>query len=312
MRPVSRTWLSLGALLALVSCRSILDIHPGTLDEGSDGSGGSGASTGATGATSPSGGSDPQVGEGGDGSPSGGKGGGVGNGGKSGSGQAGNNPTAGSVGDAGSGTGGADEGPTSLFPPGFCDDCIARNCAALHQACRDDAACAAEVPTWLACGEADANACVAADPAALHDLEACAAQSCDLCRHLDAGTPSVEIVTPSNGAQFTLDANGLIEVTVRVHNFLVKQLGTCGAEVDCGHIHINIDEGVNCRVTAFYNAWVTTVDGMGMADSIVDTKVCDVPITGKTVKLTASLSAAVMHGDRVPLVQSTVDIDIAE
>jgi hypothetical protein len=307
MRP-SRPWLALGGFLALASCRSILDIHPGTLDADAESqAGNSGGGMGAT-----SGGTTPQMGEGGDGSPTGGKGGSSNAGGKAGTNQGGSTPEGGSLAEAGSGVGGGDEGPVSLFPAGFCDDCIARNCPAAHQLCQDDGACAAGIPQWLDCAEEDADACVVQDAGTLRDLELCAAESCDVCRDLVHDQPSVEIVTPANGAPITLDQTGLVEVSVRVHAFQVQGLGTCGTEMDCGHIHLNIDEGANCRIHPFYNNWVTVVDATGSADSTVDTTQCVVPITGKTVKLTASLSAAVAHQDRLPLVQSTVNIVIQD
>lgn len=301
----------LGSLLALASCRSILDIHEGTLDT-SDGSGGS--STSGASATQAQGGSDAMP-DGGDGSvvPQGGKAGGSSSGGKAGSGsQGGSLAEAGApVAEAGSDAGGVGNQPDPLFPAGSCRDCIDRNCAAQVAPCVDDSNCVVGVDDWLACTNVDAALCV---PDGADELVACAAQSCDLCRTLDDGTPSVEILTPANGAQITLDDTGLIEVTVRVHNYRVKQLGTCGADPDCGHVHLNL-AGDTCKVNAFFNSWWPSADANGVVEGTVSTKAnaaCEAAVRGQTVLLSASLSAATAHQDRLPLIQSSVSVSIAE
>jgi hypothetical protein len=133
-----------------------------------------------------------------------------------------------------------------------------RDCSAEVEACGVDASCADEVGTWLACTEADASACVTSKQDPLKSVETCGASSCDLCRHQTDDVPSIEILTPSNGASIQLDNSGLLEVSVRVHHFNVKALGQCGADTSCGHIHLNLD-GANCRTTPFYAQWIFAV-----------------------------------------------------
>lgn len=118
---------------------------------------------------------------------------------------------------------------------------------------------------------------------ALLKLETCAAETCDLCRHLTDGKPSIEILTPSNGAVL---APGLIEVTVRVYHFTVTTIGSCGAsDTSCGHIHINLD-GSNCLATQFFNNVVYATQPDGSADTTTSTTPCKVSVAGRTVKLT--------------------------
>ncbi len=104
-------------------------------------------------------------------------------------------------------------------------------------------------------------------------------------------------------------ASGLIEVSVRVSNMTLKGLGTCGTDVGCGHVHLNLD-GVKCRKTGFYNDWITQADADGFADAVVDTQYCVESVLDRPVKLTASLSDYQSHADRIPLVQSTVTITL--
>jgi hypothetical protein len=200
----------------------------------------------------------------------------------------------------------------SPFPEGVCRDCMARNCATQEQACADDATCADGIAEWLACAEADANACVSPDAGALQDVAACGAKSCDVCRHLTDSAPSVEILTPSNGAAFALDDSGLIEVAVRVRNVNVKGAGQCAADdTSCGHVHLNLDE-VNCRTGGFYNSLINSVDAGGNAEGVITTTVCMTSILDRPLELRASLSTHNNHMDRVPLVQSTVTITLSE
>jgi hypothetical protein len=288
-------------VLSAVSCRSILDITPGVPLE--DATGGSSSQTnGGDQNTSQSGSSDsggvPEGGtraitsKGGSGPSSGG-----------GSAQAGAE-TGGEGGEAGAST-----VAVSPFPEGACRDCMARNCSTETDACTGDASCAQGVAAWIGCTESDASACVTATQDPLESLQTCGAKSCDLCRHLTDNTPSIEILTPSNGANVQLDATGLIEVSVRVHNFTVAALGACGTDTSCGHIHLNLD-GANCHQTPFYNQWVFAVDADGSADSAVDTQWCKTSIAGRPIELVASLSSNATHADRTPPVQADVTITV--
>jgi hypothetical protein len=294
------------ALLASASCRSILDIEPGRpLDEtgASAGKASGGKSSTSAGGMDDSGGeAEPD---------SGGKSGGAGKG--SGGTSKGGSAQAGTTSEGGDGMGGAGpNGPVSPFPEGVCRDCMARNCATQEQACADDATCADGIAEWLACAEADANACVSPDAGALQDVAACGAKSCDVCRHLTDSAPSVEILTPSNGAAFALDDSGLIEVAVRVRNVNVKGAGQCAADdTSCGHVHLNLDE-VNCRTGGFYNSLINSVDAGGNAEGVITTTVCMTSILDRPLELRASLSTHNNHMDRVPLVQSTVTITLSE
>lgn len=281
----------------LVSCRGILGITPGK-----EAVGGSGGSSGDNGGTTSTGltdaGGDQALG---------------GTGGKGTAGKGGGNSLGGSTGHGGSVNAGGEAGAATmlgLFPEGACSACMERNCAAESTACQAVDACASAVPDWLTCNETDAQACVAAKPAELHAIEACGAESCDLCRHATDGTPTVEILTPSNGATIPVDATNLIEVSVRVQNFTVKALGQCAAgETNCGHIHLNLD-GANCHVTPFYNQIVTAVSADGSADTTVATTTCVMPVFGKSVAISASLSSNSTHMDRVPAVQATVHVTL--
>jgi hypothetical protein len=300
-------WPIAAALLALASCRSILDITPGRPLEDAGGAAGKTSSGGKS--NSSMGGDE----SGGEAEPGNGGASAIGGKGSGGSAKGGSSAQAGASGMGGEGMGG--EGPSppeSPFPEGACRDCMARNCPTEAQACSDDATCAESIPDWLACAGADADACVSDDPGALQDLEACGARSCDVCRHLSDDAPSVEILTPSNGAELVLDASGLIEVAVRVRNFNVKSLGQCGVDPACGHVHLNLDSGVTCRSTGFYNAWITSVDADGIAEAVVDTQYCTTSVIDRPLPLTASLSKSGSHEDRVPLVQSTVTVTLSE
>jgi hypothetical protein len=301
-------------LLAAVSCRSILDIKPGHYRDdaaaGEDSNGGSSGggtkSGGGTGGNSQTGGSTADAGTSNGGKSSGGKSSGGGNGG---------NATSGNANVAGEGMGGEGGVPaTDPFPEGSCRNCMARNCATVAQACEDDPDCASQISRWLDCPGTDSSACVVADPGPLHDLAACGAETCDLCRHQSDGEPTIDILTPSNGAQIKPDANGLIEVSVQVKNFKVQAVGSCAVDdVKCGHIHLNLD-GDNCHVTPFYNQVILAVDASGSADSAINTTACDPmkvkPIVGRPLALTASLSSNQTHNDRVPAVQATVTITV--
>jgi hypothetical protein len=300
----------LGLLLAAISCRSILDINPGKpLEDGAGAEGiQSGGKTSTTGGTQQAGGDSSGSANGGNAKGGNGSGGaakgGSSQGGTTSLGNAGDSATAGSGGD---GT----NPPPSPFPVGPCLDCIARDCPTEQQACANDAACTQGVPGWLGCTKPVAGDCVDSKAGPLHDVEACGAESCDLCRHLSDNQPSIEILTPSSGASLTLDATGLIEVSVRVRNVQLKGLGTCGTDTACGHVHLNLD-GANCHNTPFYNAWITSAAADGSADSAIDTKYCVQPILGRKLALSASLSAYNGHADRVPQVQATVTVTLSK
>jgi hypothetical protein len=298
--------LAAGLVLLLASCRSILDINPGSPLEEADGASGGkasgGKSNGSMGGSAEEGGAPDPGGSGRGGSGTAGKGDGGTS--KGGSGQGGTS-------DAGGGGAGGDGGtpPVSPFPEGACRDCIARNCPAQAEECSNDADCASGIPAWLSCSKTDANECVSPEAGPLRALETCGAESCDLCRHRTDGEPSIEILTPSNGAELLLDASGLIEVSVRVSNVALKTLGQCGIDTKCGHVHLNLD-GVNCRKTGFYNEWIVAADAEGFADSIIDTQYCVESVLDRPIKLTASLSNHATHQDRIPLVQSTVTVTV--
>jgi hypothetical protein len=202
----------------------------------------------------------------------------------------------------------------SLLPAGACADCMARNCAAQVAACQADSACSAGVPDWLGCTEPDAGTCVTSEPGALQDFETCGVQSCDLCQHLNDNTPTIEILAPANGAQIGVDSTELVEVTVRVNHFAVLALGACGTKLDCGHIHLNIDDedNNNCRLTPFYNQAIFSVGADNVADSSVNVSSCKMPIFGKQVALTASLSDHASHADRVPPIKATVMVTLTK
>jgi hypothetical protein len=306
-----RTTLLGAMLVAVASCRSILDIEPGRPLEDSAtsaGKGNGGQSNTSAGSSSDGGMAEP-VG----GAPStttAGKG-------NAGSSKGGTPATAGSASVAGENAGGAGGDPAiQPFPEGPCQSCMARNCPEQTEACLAATGCAAGISSWVECAEELPEDCVTMEPGALQDLEACGAKSCEVCRHTLDDRPSVEILTPSNGAKITLDGTGLIEVAAKVHNFNLKPLGQCGADPNCGHVHFNID-GANCGVNAFFNAWEPdpnpnngTADADGNADAFLDTTQCDTPITGKSVEIRASLSNSNVHSDRVPLIQSIVTVDI--
>jgi len=296
MRGRLARWLPLTGLVLLgSSCRSILGITPGK--EAPDG--------GSGGEISTNGGAETAAGSGGKGSA-----------GKSGTGGAG--ATAGQDSNGGGTSGGqageAGAGPMSLLPAGACADCMARNCSAQVTACQADSTCSAGVPDWLGCTEPDAGTCVTSDAGALQDLESCGVQSCDLCQHLTDHTPTIEILAPANGAEIGVDSMNLVEVTVRVDHFTVMTLGSCGTRLDCGHIHLNIDDedNDNCRATPFYNRAIFSVGTDNVSDSSVDITSCKMPIFGKQVALTASLSDHASHADRVPPIKATVMVTLTK
>jgi hypothetical protein len=286
-------------LLSVVCCRSILDITPGRpLEDASGGAGNAGRggkTTSEAGSNSPVAGV-PGAGEGGAGpATSGGA----------------NDGGFGQGGDALAGQAGENNATVNPFPEGPCRDCMARDCPVESDACTLDASCVAGIAEWQACTEADGSACVTAKKEPLEGLERCGAKSCDLCRHLTDDAPTVEILTPSNGAELKLDAQGLIEVSVRVRNFTVKGLGQCGTNVGCGHIHLNLD-GANCQTTPFYNQWIFAAADDGSADAIVTTSSCKTAIVDRPLQLVASLSDHASHADRVPNVQSAVTITVTK
>jgi len=292
--------LILCSFVSALSCRAVLGITPGhEADEG--GAGGSlssgGSDAAGTGDTS-SGGT--RVGTGGS----------AGKGGKGGSSNGG--ATAG--GDAGAANAEAGQGgapAAALFPDPDCSACMARNCATEAEAC-SDATCTSGVADWLACSSDDPSTCVTADAGPLQDLETCGVQSCDLCRHTADGTPSIEILSPSNGAMIPVDSSGLVEVTVQVHHFTVKGVAQCGTDPNCGHIHINLD-GTNCHSgNPFYNQLVIAVGADGSADTAANTAFCVNSVFDRTVNLTASLSSSSSHADRVPAVLSTVKVTLSK
>jgi hypothetical protein len=295
--------VSLAGLVVLASsCRSILGITPGK--DGTNGNGGSAGTVDGTGGTglSDTGGSDQATG--GDGGPASG---GKGSGGK---GSGGTSAIAGSSSAEGGEAGAA---PAALLPAGACADCMARDCPAELAACQADSSCVAGVPDWLGCMDPDAGTCVTSDAGALQDFENCGVRSCDLCQHLTDDAPTIEILSPSNGAQIVVDANQRFEATVRVNKFKVQSLAvTCGTDVNCGHIHFNLDDedNNNCRVSLFYNQYVFTVDADNIADSFADARFCRVPVYGKTVTFSASLSDHASHADRVPAVKATVFVTL--
>jgi hypothetical protein len=241
----------------------------------------------------------------------------VGAGGTTGNGGQGN-PSGGTAqGGTTSGGGGKDAGANTVqvVPTGICQDCMTRDCPTQLSACTTDAACVLGAPSWLSCTRADAGSCVTAplstEPA-LNDFESCAGESCDLCRHLDDGEPSIEILSPSANSTVPLDPTGLIEVSVRVHNFTVTGVGSCGTNASCGHVHLNLD-GSNClSPVPFYNTVIFSVDGTGYADSVVDTSYCKASVVGRTVKVSASLSNNTNHMDRVPPVKAEVPINVTK
>ena len=301
----------LGLVLAVASCRSVLDITPGRPLESDGGSAGksSGGKTSSTmgGSDETGGASEPGVGgsEPGVGGSTAGKG--SGGSAKGGDGLGGTSDTGGD----GAGGDGVNT-PVSPFPAGACRDCIERNCPVQAEECSDDADCASGIPAWLSCSNADANECVSPDAGLLRTLELCGAESCDLCRHQTDGEPTLEILTPSNGAQVVVDALGRFEMTVRVHNITVKSLGQCGTDVACGHVHLNLDLP-NCRKTGFYNEWIVSTQPDGTRDAIIDTTYCTTqPVFDRDVVLTASLSDYQTHADRIPLVQSSVHITVKQ
>jgi hypothetical protein len=162
------------------------------------------------------------------------------------------------------------------------------------------------VPAWLACTSEVATSCVTAPAGSvLRDMQTCGASACDVCRHPTDGKPSIEILTPSNGA--TLAKEDFVQVSVRVHNFKVATVGGCTpTELNCGHIHLNLDEQT-CRSGPWFNQVVFAVDANGDADSAVSTTLCP-SIVGRTVKLRASLSSNTNHADREPYVGAEVDL----
>ena len=289
------------AALSVISCRSLLDITPGRpLEDAAGGStdtgntgGKSTSHAGSSGSRNDTGGV-PQGGDGGTRPTNGGAVAGMSNGGAELGGQ--------------NGEGNA---PSDPFPEGPCRDCIARDCPTEAEACAGDAPCTYSVASWLSCTEGDASKCVTALDEPLKSLETCGVTSCDLCRHLTDDAPSIEILTPSNGAQIQLGADGLIEVSVRVRNVNVKSLGQCGTDKTCGHIHLNLD-GANCRTTLYYNQWIVAVAADGSADAVVNTKACKTPIVDRPLSLMASVSDWQMHADRSPPVQSSVTITVAQ
>jgi len=288
-----------GLVVLSSSCRSILGITPGKEAPDSGSAGGSGGSSGEI---SSSGGSDTTAGASGKGS-----------GGKSGTGGA--NTTGGQNSNGGTNSAQAGEagaGPVSLLPEGACADCMARNCSAQVTACQADSACSAGVPDWLGCTEPDAGTCVTSDAGALQDFENCGVQSCDLCQHLNDNTPTIEILAPANGAEIGVDSTNLVEVAVRINHLTVKPTGTCGTDLNCGHIHLNVDDedSNNCRATPFYNQVIFSVGPDNEADSSVNLSFCKVAIFGKQVALTASLSDHASHADRVPAIKSTVMVTL--
>jgi hypothetical protein len=290
-------------LVAGSSCRSILGITPGkAAPDESGGSAGTASDTGGTSATS---GGDQQTGGSGGRSSAGGKGAG-------GKGAGGANPSAGTS-SAQAGEAGATS-PPSLLPEGACADCFAANCPAQLSACQADTACVNGVADWLGCTDPDAGTCVTSDAGALQDLENCGVQSCDFCQHLTDGTPTIEILTPANGAQIVVDANQLFEATVRVNNFKVTTLLGCGTDTQCGHIHFNLDDedSNNCRVSPFYNQAIFSVAADNTADNVVNAGSCKVPVYGKSVTFTASLSDHASHADRVPAVKATVFVTLSK
>jgi hypothetical protein len=295
-----------GVLLAAASCRSILDIEPGRPLDDAGSAGKSSGGKGNTSGSSDGGASEP---EGGAPHATAGKG-------NAGSKTGGSPATAGNSNQAGENAGGAGgSAPSDPFPEGTCQNCMARNCAEQTAACVDATGCVAGISEWLECTAELAEDCVSADAGALQDLEACGAKSCDVCRHTSDGAPSVEILTPSNGAQITLDGTGLIEVSARVHNFELRGVGACAGDPNCGHVHFNI--GTDCGVNAFFNTWEPdpnpmngTVDDLGNIDAFIDTTQCDTSIKGKSVEIRASLSDSTMHADRMPLIQSIVTVEI--
>jgi hypothetical protein len=302
--------LVVSLLLAGISCRSVLDITPGRpledLTGGSASNPSGGKTSSSNGGSKSNDGGGVQAGSGGT-TASAGKGSG-------GSSKGGASAQGGSMSAAGQGLGGdGGSGSPAMgpFPEGACRDCMDRNCAAEQQACADDATCSDGVSTWLACTEADASKCVDSEAGPLQDLEACGAKSCDFCRHLSDNAPSIEILTPSNGAAIALDTSGLIEVSVRARNVVVKTLGQCGTNTNCGHVHLNLD-GANCHRTPFYNQWIIATDADGNADSAIDTQYCVASIVGRPLALTASLSDYQSHADRIPAVQSTVTITVSK
>ena len=305
-RAALRLGLSAACLLvAGSSCRSILGITPGKAAP--DENGGSAGTLSDTGGTSATGGDQQTGGSGG--SSSAGKGaGGKGAGGK---GAGGGNSSAGTSNQAGEA--GATS-PPSLLPEGACSDCFAANCPAQLSACQADTACTNGVAGWLGCMVPDAGTCVTSDAGALQDLENCGVQSCDFCQHLTDGTPTIEILASANGAQIVVDANQLFEATVRVNNFKVTTLLGCGTDVQCGHIHFNLDDedNDNCRVSPFYNQAIFSVAADNTADSVVNAGSCKVPVYGKSVAFTASLSDHASHADRVPPVKATVFVTLSQ
>lgn len=116
----------------------------------------------------------------------------------------------------------------------------------------------------------------------------------------------------TGGAAFSLDDSGLIEVAVHVSNINVRELGKCAADdVNCGHIHLNLDE-LNCRTSGLYNSLIVMTDGNGNAEGLIDASACVNPIFDRPVELRASLSTHENHMDRTPAVQSAVTITLSE
>ncbi len=309
------SWQRLALLcmaLGTVSCRGVLGIHPGkpgaaadsgTANAGSHAAGSSGAAGGDASTARTDGGGAGQAGAAGQA----GHGGTGGHGGASGAGGQAGSAGTGSLDDAGA----ADAGPAQAFPAGECRKCIARNCTPELDACAITGNCLSSVSDWLSCTQADASMCVTATAGALQTLENCAREGCDLCRHTTDNQPSVEILSPSNRATVVVDSSGLIEVSLRVHHFNVMGPGSCGTDTNCGHVHINLDTGTNCRVTPFYNALVSSVAADGSQDTAANTTAClTQSVIGRTVPLTVSLSDYASHADRVPTVQSTVNITL--
>jgi hypothetical protein len=87
-------------------------------------------------------------------------------------------------------------------------------------------------------------------------------------------------------------------------------VGRGGMGVVLAARHLGTDPA--CRINPFFNSVVYEVtDGIAEASISVSAQACKEAVLGKPATLSASLSASQAHQDRVPAVQSSVDVTIA-